>query len=51
MIFAAIQFTFSLVTTATEKLTVKCLCDKQENQFKLHDGELNHRQRAGFHSD
>jgi hypothetical protein len=50
MIFAASQFTLSLVTTTTEKLTVKFLCDKQENQFKLQDGELNHRIVGQNHS-
>jgi hypothetical protein len=51
VIFAASQFILSLITTPTTKLTLKFLCDKQENQFMLQDGELNPRQRAEFHSD
>jgi len=51
VIFPQSQFTLSLVTTPTGKVTVKFLCDKQENQLMLQDGVLDHRQQAVFHFD
>jgi len=51
VIFALSQFTLSLVTTSTGKLTVKFLCDKKENQFMQQDGLLDQSYHAVFHSD
>jgi len=41
----------SLVNTRTLKLSVKFPYDKLGNQLNLQDGDIDHRQHAGIHSD
>jgi len=40
-----------LVSIRTLKLSVKFPCDKLENRLNLQDRYIDHRQRAGIHSD
>jgi len=40
-----------LVSTRTLKPSVKFPCDKLENQLNLQDGDIDHRQHTGIHSD
>ena len=41
----------SLVSTRPLKVSVKFPCDKLEDQLHLQDGDIDHRQHAGIHSD
>ena len=41
----------SLVSTRPLKVSVKFPCDKLEDQLHLQDGDIDHHQHAGIHSD